>query len=157
MLLGGLSVYCSHQYKQSCEIVQFQEVAACTLTGTVMLNLILLASLNEFPSYKKPVLSKRDSIVVCCLCVRARASHLNTTKGSPWQQTRTMSWPRVIANTSFHLRYTKLCITLQNAVMRSCTICITLQNALIRSCVIYLVLQMHFTFLHIWCASSHTT
>jgi len=46
--------------------VQFQEVAECTLTGTVMLNLILLDSLNEFLSYKKPVFSKW-TLFICAL------------------------------------------------------------------------------------------
>jgi len=68
---------------------------------------------------------------------------LNTTERSPWQQTRWMSCPRVIADTSFHLRCNNIFITLQNAIMHSC--------------VKYLLLLMCSAFLLIRCTYSHTT
>jgi len=55
----------SLQNNQPYQTVQFQAVAKCTLMSTVMLKMKFLASLNEFPSYRKPVLSKTDSIRKC--------------------------------------------------------------------------------------------
>ena len=108
------------------------------------LKLDLLASLNEFSSYEKPVLSKGQySYVLCCFSVRVRASQLSTKKGSPWQQTRPISCRSAIADTSFHIRFSKLLITLQNAPMHSHIIC--------------LLLQLCAAFQHMWCASRHST
>jgi hypothetical protein len=105
---------CNHYLVDSvfavpCQTLQFQDIAECTVTCTVMLNLILLASLNEFNFIQK------------------KTNPLKTDSRSPWQQTQPKSCLSANADTSFHCACNKLCITLQNALMHSHTIYVLLQ------------------------------